>query len=91
MSTYFNVSGLGAVIVLLREYANTTQDLNQDIVVCTLGAGWGSSSINITASHSTLSASSSLVNLTPAAESTLLSHIDNIQAFPSSLLVSTRK
>ena len=38
----FNGSAIGAVILLPRPGANLTQDL----VMCTLGAGWGSSLIN---------------------------------------------
>ena len=38
----FNGSAIGAVVSLPRSIANSTQEL----LVCTLGAGWGSSTIN---------------------------------------------
>ena len=65
--SFFNVSSLGAVILLpdayTNEYAHAAQNSSKDIVVCTLGAGWGPSSISTTATFESLSATSSLVNI----------------------------
>ena len=60
-SSIFNISGLGAAIVLPKQYSNSTD--SPEIVVCNLNAGWGSSSINTTWDASGLSATSSLVAL----------------------------
>ena len=60
-SSYFNVSGLGAVIILPTQYTTTTNDV--EIVVCNLNAGWGPSSINTTWTALGLSATTSLMDV----------------------------
>ena len=59
-SNYFNVSGLGAAIVLPKQYSNTSN--NVEIVVCNLNAGWGPGSIN-TSYTTGLSATSGLMEV----------------------------
>ena len=60
---YFNVSGLGAAIILPSLYSAGSD--NTEVVVCNLNAGWGVSSINITDAGG-LSAASSLVESGPS-------------------------
>ncbi|MCJ1264424.1 hypothetical protein MMC22_004295 [Lobaria immixta] len=45
----------------LSKQSNTTIQNNTDIVVCSIGAGWGLSSINMTSAQGTNSATSSLI------------------------------
>ena len=59
---YFNYSGLGAIILLPRQYNEPTNYTSQEFVACNLGAGWGSSSINVSYSENGMSATSSLIN-----------------------------
>ena len=56
----FNGSAIGAIILSPRSLANSTQD----IIVCTLGAGWGSSIINTSSDGDTYM--SSVVDLSVA-------------------------
>ena len=60
--SYFNVSSVGAIIMLPSQYTSLAQNSSQDFVVCNLGAGWGASSINVTYHEATTSATSSMVN-----------------------------
>ena len=60
-SYYFNVSGLGAAIVLPKQYSGATNRV--ETVVCNLNAGWGPSSINTSYSALGLSATSSLMEV----------------------------
>ena len=64
--TYFNISALGAIVVLPK----IEQRSSRGIVVCTLEAGWGSSSMNVTAFDETLGATSSLANVDPGTKVT---------------------
>lgn len=63
----FNGVSVGLIILLpqnpsnLSKQTTTTIKNHTDIVVCSLGAGWGSSSINMTNTRGTNSATSSLV------------------------------
>ena len=59
----FNGSAIGAVILLPRSGSNITQEL----IVCTLGAGWGSSFINTSTFDSGMTFMTSVVN--PSAKS----------------------
>ena len=65
-SSYFNVSALGAVILLPAKYNKRLNNANQNIVVCNLIAGWGSSSINTTLASEGLSAVDSFINVDPS-------------------------
>lgn len=58
----FNGSAIGAVILLPRLIANLTQE----IIVCTNGAGWGSSSINTSSFAGGTTFTTSLVDLSVA-------------------------
>ena len=60
-SSYFNVSALGAVILLPAIYNDRLGNAGQNIVVCNLIAGWGLSSINTTLASEGLSAVDSFV------------------------------
>ena len=65
-SSYFELSSLGVVIILPRGY-DLADNTRQSVVVCNLGAGWGSSSINTTNLNTGLTATSSLVNANSSA------------------------
>ena len=60
--SYFNISSLGAIVMLPSQYSSSPDKTGQDFVVCNLGAGWGASSVNVTYHEATISATSSLVN-----------------------------
>ena len=59
----FNLSSLGVVVLLPHQYGSLISNTSQKMIVCNLGAGWGSSSINITYTGTGLGATSSLVNV----------------------------
>ena len=54
----FNGSAIGAVILLPRPIANLTQE----IILCDVGAGWGSSNINISSSDGGMTSTTSVID-----------------------------
>ena len=76
-SSYFNVSSLGAVILLPAKYNDPSDTASLNMLVCSLIAGWGTSTINTTLASEGLSAVDSFIEFDKSA----LIH-DNLQRVP---------
>ena len=66
----FNGSAIGAVVLLPR----STDNLTQEIVVCTLGAGWGASLVNTSTFGGGTNFMTSVVDLSIPAEETYVNN-----------------
>ena len=81
----FTGVSVGLVVLLpknpsdLSKKTITTLQNNTDIVVCSIDAGWGASSMNMTSSRNANSATSSLINFDPSSQ-----NLENPNTFPDS-------
>lgn len=58
----FNGSALGLIVLLPPDPVDPSPDNTTQMVICNIGAGWGSSSINVKSSANGLGVTSSIIN-----------------------------
>lgn len=74
----FNDSAIGAVILL----AGSSADSIQEILICTLGAGWGSSTINTSSYAAGTSSVTSVIDQSALSRSILMQNATDQKIFP---------